>query len=100
MTGPFQRSLFGAIASGIGGVITTPFDVAKSRMMTNTLKQPKRSMWSWLRFIWKEEGVSALFKGVLPRAFLAGLGGFIYFYVFYQGIIYLNADSTFRRIRQ
>ncbi len=88
------------MASSIAGILTTPFDVVKSRMMTNTLKHPNRSMWAWLKLICKEEGVLALFKGVLPRTLLAGLGGLVYFYIFYEGIIRLGADSTFRKIRQ
>ncbi|KAF8091353.1 hypothetical protein N665_0447s0013 [Sinapis alba] len=64
----------GAVSGGIAAVVTTPFDVMKTRMMTAT---PGRSIsMSMVAFsILRHEGPLGLFKGAVPRFFwVAPLG--------------------------
>jgi len=79
--------------------VTTPFDVIKSRMMTNTLKDHKRGTVGWLKYIFKEEGILALLKGASVRTFLCGLGGSMFFWLYSSGLAKLNADQTFNKLR-
>lgn len=88
------------MAGAISGSVTTPLDVAKSRMMVNTLKKNNLSLSQWIKLIYKEEGWKAVFKGVVPRTIMTGFGGAIYFGVFYGGLILAGVDSKFISIRQ
>jgi hypothetical protein len=64
----------GAISGGLAAVITTPFDVMKTRMMTAPPGTPV-SMQIILFSILRNEGPLGLFKGAIPRFFwVAPLG--------------------------
>jgi hypothetical protein len=64
----------GAISGGFAAVITTPFDVMKTRMMTAPPGTPV-SMQIILFSILRNEGPLGLFKGAIPRFFwVAPLG--------------------------
>lgn len=66
---PIQSMASGFLAACIGPVATGPFDVAKTRLMA----QSKQSIIKYKGFFdvifktAKEEGLPALFKGLLPR---------------------------------
>lgn len=64
----------GALSGGIAAVVTTPFDVLKTRMMTAPHGQPISA--SMLAFsILTHEGPLGFFKGAIPRFFwVAPLG--------------------------
>ncbi|KAA8539351.1 hypothetical protein F0562_026043 [Nyssa sinensis] len=64
----------GALSGGLAAVLTTPFDVIKTRMMTTP--QGRQVSMSTVAFsILRHEGPLALFKGVIPRIFwIAPLG--------------------------
>ncbi|XP_074301455.1 uncharacterized protein LOC141632845, partial [Silene latifolia] len=64
----------GALSGGIAAVITTPFDVLKTRMMT--APHGRRISTSMIAFsILQHEGPLGFFKGALPRFFwVAPLG--------------------------
>lgn len=64
----------GALSGGLAAVITTPFDVMKTRMMTAPPGRPV-SMSMVAFSILRREGPLGLFKGAIPRFFwIAPLG--------------------------
>ncbi|KAF9674842.1 hypothetical protein SADUNF_Sadunf10G0168900 [Salix dunnii] len=71
---PWETIAVGALSGGLTAVITTPFDVLKTRMMT---APPGRTVsMSLIAFsILQHEGPLGLFKGAVPRFFwIAPLG--------------------------
>lgn len=69
----------GAVSGAIASVVTTPFDVGKTRQQVLQQESPKdrtpgailrpeeRSMPRFLYHIWREEGTTGLFRGWAPR---------------------------------
>ncbi|KAM1470620.1 hypothetical protein ACFX11_041309 [Malus domestica] len=71
---PWETIAVGALSGGLAAVVTTPFDVMKTRMMTAPLGRPV-SMSAVAFSILRHEGPLGLFKGALPRFFwIAPLG--------------------------
>lgn len=67
----------GSIAAGV----TTPVDVAKTRIMLSgdTAATAVAGTWRVLKEVHRSGGVSALFSGFTPRVTWIGIGGFVYF---------------------
>lgn len=82
-TSAVQGACCGSVAGALAGACTTPLDVAKTRIMLENPApgQPKKYAGTWqsVSLIAKEEGSSALFKGIAPRVTWITLGGFIFF---------------------
>lgn len=82
-TGPVQGACCGSVAGGFAGACTTPLDVCKTRIMLEKTVEGQKKKYdgtiTTLRTIVKEEGGSALFKGIGPRVFWITFGGFIFF---------------------
>jgi len=82
-TNPIQGAMCGSAAGAIAGGLTTPLDVAKTRIMLDKPAEgaePKyKGTVSTLRLIAAEEGPLALYKGVVPRVTWITIGGFIFF---------------------
>lgn len=67
----------GATSGAIASVITTPFDVGKTRQQvlhhepakvaSTALRPEEQSMPRFIYHIWKEEGMTGLFRGWVPR---------------------------------
>ena len=71
----------GATSGAIASIITTPFDVGKTRQQvlhhepakeagkaaSTALRPEEQVMPRFLYHVWKEEGVSGLFRGWVPR---------------------------------
>ena len=75
-----ESSVLGAVAGAVTGAVTTPLDVVKTRLMVEGGKtQYRGGAWAALTTIAREEGVSALFRGVQPRVVWIGVGGSIFF---------------------
>ncbi|KAH0458326.1 hypothetical protein IEQ34_013641 [Dendrobium chrysotoxum] len=71
---PWEIIAVGALSGGLSAVITNPFDVMKTRMMTAPQGQPA-SMQMVAISILRQEGPLGFFKGALPRFFwIAPLG--------------------------
>lgn len=71
---PWETITVGALSGGLTAVLTTPFDVIKTRMMT---ARPGRTVTLTMVAvsILRREGPLGLFKGALPRFFwIAPLG--------------------------
>lgn len=71
---PWETIFVGALSGGLTSVITTPFDVMKTRMMT--AQQGRTVSMTMVAFsILRHEGPLGLFKGAVPRFFwIAPLG--------------------------
>jgi len=82
-TTPSQGAFCGSAAGSIASAMTTPLDVAKTRIMLEEVQpgQAKRytGTMSTLSIIAREEGGLALFKGIVPRVTWITIGGFIFF---------------------
>ncbi|KAK6234052.1 hypothetical protein QUC31_006458 [Theobroma cacao] len=71
---PWETIAVGALSGGLAAVVTTPFDVMKTRMMTAPGGRPI-SMSLVAFSILRHEGPLGLFKGAVPRFFwIAPLG--------------------------
>ena len=71
---PWETIAVGAVSGGLAAVVTTPFDVMKTRMMTAPPGTPV-SMQLIVFSILRNEGPLGLFKGAIPRFFwIAPLG--------------------------
>lgn len=70
---PWETIAVGALSGGLTAVLTTPFDVIKTRMMTAQGRTLSLSMVAYS--IIRHEGPLGLFKGAVPRFFwIAPLG--------------------------
>ncbi|VDK53339.1 unnamed protein product [Anisakis simplex] len=75
---PLESAACGSISGSIAAAITTPLDVAKTRIMLH--EGCKRiGILPTLRTIATEGGIEKLYSGILPRTIWMGLGGFIFF---------------------
>jgi len=87
---PYQGAICGSIGGGIAAAITTPLDVAKTRIMLGKDKVGVvyRGTISTLRRVYQEGGIPVLFSGVIPRTVWISVGGFVYFGV-YETVTFL-----------
>mmetsp|Transcript_78001 Transcript_78001/g.226300 ORF Transcript_78001/g.226300 Transcript_78001/m.226300 type:complete len:275 (-) Transcript_78001:114-938(-) len=82
-TTALQGAMCGSVAGSIAGGLTTPLDVAKTRIVLE--KQGEGGVKKYtgtvttLRTIATEEGALALFRGVGARVTWISIGGFIFF---------------------
>ncbi|ODN00167.1 S-adenosylmethionine mitochondrial carrier protein [Orchesella cincta] len=76
-----RESICGAFAGGIAASLTTPLDVAKTRIMLADVSsvESRGSLFPVWKIIYRENGVRGLFAGVLPRTLWISFGGFIFF---------------------
>jgi len=82
-TTPMQGAACGSLAGAIAGGLTTPLDVAKTRIMLDTKAGGEVKKYSGtlqtLSKIANEEGAAALFNGISARVGWITIGGFIFF---------------------
>ncbi|KAI8066412.1 mitochondrial carrier domain-containing protein [Gongronella butleri] len=65
---PLQVSFFSGVLSGMmAAALTTPFDLAKTKRQVDEGTLKDRRMMGILRAVYKQEGVSGLFRGLGPR---------------------------------
>ncbi|XP_047603170.1 S-adenosylmethionine mitochondrial carrier protein isoform X2 [Lutra lutra] len=76
----WQSAVCGAFAGGFAAAVTTPLDVAKTRIMLAKAGSSTASgnVLSALHGVWRTHGLSGLFAGVFPRMAAISLGGFIF----------------------
>ncbi|CAM9736783.1 unnamed protein product [Phaeothamnion confervicola] len=75
---PWEGSVCGSVAGAISAGLTTPLDVVKTRLMTQSPGQ-YRGVVDCLQAIVKDEGPKALFSGMWPRVSSIAFGGAIFF---------------------
>lgn len=76
----FESALYGSIAGAIAAIVTTPVDVAKTRIVLagQAEKMASGNMLTALQEIAKEKGIRGLFAGVVPRTLWMAVGGFLF----------------------
>lgn len=76
----WESCVCGSVAGGLSATVTTPLDVVKTRLMTQSIENPKYlGLVHGLKTIAKEEGPRVLMSGVVPRVLWISLGGAIFF---------------------
>ena len=78
---PWQSSACGAMAGGFSAAITTPLDVAKTRIMLADASSElgrKQSALLALKIVKQEKGFAGLWAGVSPRVAWISIGGAIF----------------------
>jgi len=80
----WQSALCGSFSGGLAAAITTPIDVAKTRLMLlqvdiSESKGRGPSLFKAIRQIHSEEGAAGLFRGVGPRVMWISIGGAVFF---------------------
>lgn len=76
----WQSSLCGSAAGGVAAAVTTPLDVVKTRLMTQSPGPGGyKGIVDGLTRIAREEGGSALLSGLAPRVMWISMGGAIFF---------------------
>ncbi|XP_012261929.1 S-adenosylmethionine mitochondrial carrier protein-like [Athalia rosae] len=83
---PFEGATCGALSVAIAAVITTPLDVAKTRIMLSDTSANKAEVKisTMLKEVYREHGSKGLFAGFAPRVFGFTLGGFVFFGIYEQ----------------
>ncbi|GAX82700.1 hypothetical protein CEUSTIGMA_g10126.t1 [Chlamydomonas eustigma] len=76
---PGETSIVGAIAGGFTGIVTTPLDVLKTRLMTQGASGRYTSLLDATLTIAREEGMAAFMRGWQPRLIWISMGGFVFF---------------------
>lgn len=81
----FVTACCGSVAGAVASAVTTPLDVAKTRIQLAELESndefnlQNRNPIRVLRSIYKQKGISGIFSGVVPRVLWTTVGGFIWF---------------------
>ncbi|XP_052063076.1 S-adenosylmethionine mitochondrial carrier protein-like isoform X1 [Mytilus californianus] len=93
---PWQSSVCGAVAGSIASGITTPLDVAKTRIM---LAEKNSALASGsiphaIKIIFLEKGVKGLFAGIIPRVIWISIGGAIFLGVYEKVKLICNKHFT------
>jgi len=82
-TSAAQGATCGSMAGAISSALTTPLDVAKTRIMLEEVVPGQAKKYTGtvgtISTILKNEGALALFKGIVPRVTWITIGGFIFF---------------------
>ncbi|KAI0786200.1 S-adenosylmethionine transporter [Abortiporus biennis] len=80
-----EAAACGSVAGGIAAALTTPLDVLKTRVMLD-LRDPTKhkhpSLPARFKQIYLQEGVGALFAGVVPRTLWISAGGAVFLGVY------------------
>eukprot|EP00392_Amoebophrya_sp_AT5.2_P007552 g7567.t1 len=77
---PLEGAFCGSCGGAVAACVTTPVDVAKTRLMTAGDKRTQSmTMRAMLAKIVREEGCATLFAGLVPRTMWIALGGFVFF---------------------
>ncbi|XP_058119434.1 S-adenosylmethionine mitochondrial carrier protein homolog [Anopheles ziemanni] len=92
---PLSVALCGAISGGIAAGLTTPLDVAKTRIMLAEQGESMRmgGMGRILRGIYRDRGIRGVFAGFVPRVTWITLGGAIFFGMYDLTLRFLDANE-------
>mmetsp|Transcript_82899 Transcript_82899/g.208931 ORF Transcript_82899/g.208931 Transcript_82899/m.208931 type:complete len:322 (+) Transcript_82899:57-1022(+) len=75
-------TLCGGVSGAVAGALTTPLDVAKTRMMLGTQQLQGRGVHQTIAALFAEGGVPALMRGAVPRTAYVGLNSALSFGAF------------------
>ena len=89
----FESGVCGSIATGIAGFVTTPLDVAKTRIMVADYLSPiaKMNPILVLLYIKKNKGIRGMFAGATPRVASNSLYGFFFLGAYDQLKLLINS---------
>ncbi|GAV68973.1 Mito_carr domain-containing protein [Cephalotus follicularis] len=76
-----ENAVIGAFSGALTGAITTPLDVIKTRLMIQGSANQYKGIFDCVQSVVREEGPTALLKGIGPRVLWIGIGGSIFFSV-------------------
>lgn len=77
---PWKSAICGCVSGAISAAITTPMDVAKTRIMLNrSVGRESYTIRMALASVYRQRGIAGLYAGVAPRTLAIGVGGFIFF---------------------
>ncbi|XP_076229176.1 mitochondrial S-adenosylmethionine carrier protein [Nomia melanderi] len=81
---PMEGAICGSVSVAITTVMTTPLDVAKTRiMLSNTNEKKEETRISvMLKDVYRKNGVRGLFAGFLPRTTGFTINGFVFFAIY------------------
>lgn len=81
---PHESALCGAVAGGISAGLTTPLDVAKTRIMLakSGSVEARGYISETIKIVYKEKGFPGLFAGLAPRVTWISIGGCVFFGVY------------------
>lgn len=81
---PNEGAICGSLSVAISAAMTTPLDVAKTRiMLSNTsVEKEEIKISTMLKEVYRCSGVKGLFAGFTPRVIAFTIGGFIFFGVY------------------
>ncbi|KZV69883.1 S-adenosylmethionine transporter [Peniophora sp. CONT] len=92
----YEAAACGSVAGGIAAAATTPLDVLKTRIMLD-VRDPKTtvhpSILSRARSIYVNEGMHALFAGVVPRTLWISAGGAVFLGVYEYALGSIRGDE-------
>jgi len=94
---PLENLLIGIVAGSFSAALTTPLDVLKTRMMTtgkDKANASPQSVWSVLLQLYRSEGFSGLFAGLLPRVIYIGPSAGLFFLVFEAVKLYCRPNPA------
>ena len=78
---PIESAICGSIAGGFSAAVTTPLDVAKTRIMlaksSSEMAQKESAIFA-MKVVYAENGVRGLFAGVTPRVAWISIGGALF----------------------
>lgn len=77
---PLESAICGCLAGGFAAAVTTPLDVAKTRIMLahRLHTHAEGKVLEILKDIWTQRGIKGLYAGLIPRCFWIGVGGFLF----------------------
>jgi len=78
----WQSAVCGSFAGGVSAVMTTPLDVAKTRIMLakyGSNMATKQSISYALHTVMQTRGLKGLYAGVVPRTLIESIGGALFF---------------------
>lgn len=78
---PGEHSVLGAGAGALTGLVTTPLDVLKTRLMIQGSSGVYKNVFDCAQKIVAQEGAGALMRGWQPRVMWIGIGGSVFFTV-------------------
>ena len=95
---PWQSAVCGAFSGAVASGITTPLDVAKTRIMLadSDSALARGNILYAMRVIYSEKGVTGLFAGIIPRVIWISIGGAIFLGVFDKVKLTLTRSNFFQ----
>ncbi|KAK2724876.1 mitochondrial S-adenosylmethionine carrier protein-like [Artemia franciscana] len=95
---PWEAGICGALAGGTAAALTTPLDVAKTRIILakKDSVMAKSNIASVLQYVYRSSGVKGLFSGMVPRVLWISIGGAIFLGVFEKAKQYFDCRSAGR----